>query len=737
MDDKENLSNLHAYAMDCFQEAVEGWADIRTKALEDLQFFNGEQWSPDYLRQARLKKAPALTENRLPVFISQVENALRQQEISITAGALDEMASDETAEIFTGLIRSIEMDSRAKSQYIHAAGRNGAMVPGFGFLKAELVPTYLGSTEYKIQISAVRDPFKVLCDPSWMEPDASDATYWFEFEDYTEKNFARLFPKAQFVTSSQFDAVGASSSMWLPGNCIRVARFWYKEELTKVTYLLEDGTLVEDLMQDNKEIPKYELDEENSVLIDLEDGSKQVILRNREVLGCRVKYVDLTGAEILDEGEYEGDIFPYVLVPGTISIINGNKSMNGMITYAKDSQVMLNYLNVSMAKRLASSNKAPWLLTQRQIKGEGIKKLWDAAANGEELGYLVYNDIDEKGQPIAGAPIRADQTAQIQDLVVAAQAYEDKLKSTLGIYDAGLGATPNEQSGVAIKTLAQQGQNANYHFSDNLVRALQQMGRILINLIPKVYSGPQAARIIDAEGNAKGVLLNQIFQEAGQEKAYILDEGVYGVTVNVGPAHANAKQAAIEQMLELARANPNIVPYIQDLIAGAMDFPGKEIVAARLKRVLAMTAPQVIEGSEEEMVPPQVLAQMTQLQQQLDAVTQQAQELALQNQQMKQIIDSKQMDHQGRAQVIALEAEANAQLEMLRKQHAIEQAKLTAFNNAARTDAEMEMKRMAMALEEQRNMMNLILQAVKQFGPAADEVLANVIPSATQTIQSS
>lgn len=731
------LGAIHRFALDCFKEAAEGWSEIRQSALEDLAFYNGEQWSGDAIRQARLKKAPVVTENRLPVFVAQVENSLRQQEISINAAALDEVASTETAEIFTGLIRAVEMDSRAKSQYIHAAGQNGAMVPGFGFLKVELEPAYPGAQQLKPVIKAVRDPFKVMCDPDWLEPDASDASYWFEFEDYSEKAFRRLFPKARYSTSSEFIAVGAGDPSWMPNGFIRVARFWYKEEDARVTYLLEDGTLVEDLLQETVEgMAKWKFDAASQTLTDLETGDQKVVLRNREVLGCRIRWCDLTGAEILDEGDWLGDHFPFSMVPGSITIVDGKKMIRGMVKFAKDSQVMLNFINVSLAKRLASTNKAPWLIAQRAIKGEGIKKYWDGAANGEEFGYLPYNDVDEKGNPVT-PPTRADQTAQIQDLVLAAQAYEDKLKNTLGIYDAGLGATPNEQSGVAIKTLAQQGQNANYHFSDNLVRSLQHLGRILINLLPKVYDAPTVARIINAEGEAKNVVLNDLFVEKGEEKYYNLSEGAYGITVTVGPAHANAKQAAIGQMLELARANPNIVPYIQDLIAGAMDFPGKELVATRLKKVLALTAPQLVEDGEMADIPPQVQAAIGQMQQQLQMITQQAQQLALENQQMKSMIDAKTLEFQGRAQVVALEAEAAKQLEAEKRQTQLQVASLNTQAQREENEADRQLRLMQAALDEQRQTMQLILQTIKQFGPQADEVIANVVPPATQTIQNS
>ena len=730
--DKDRLDELLQAAQSYFHEAENGWRTVRQQALEDLRFYRGVQWDADLLRVAKVKQEPTLTVNRLPQFVKQIENELRQREMSIQAHCLDQTGSDDVANIFSGIIRAIEQESHAKSHYIHAAGENGALVPGFGYIKVEIDYVSPKSFEQKIKITSVKDPMKVLADPTAMEPDFSDAEYWFEFDDYPEKAFKRIWPHAQCSSADMFP-VGAAQSKWIGEHGIRVARFWYKEEEVVVHYLLKDGSVVtsrelqgpehedsdaDDYLQGNG---KPILSEDEEEVIDPLKGAVPV-LRRREIVSSKIKWCDFTGAEILDEGEWAGDFFPFAAVTGPITINDGVRDIRGIIRYAKDSQKMLNYMASSAARRIASANKSPWIVEAASIKN--YKRMWDSA-NRENWAYLPYDVVDANGQlRNIPPPTRADQTGQIQDLLQAAAKFENDLKATIGIYDAGLGATPNEQSGVAIKTLAQQGQNANFHFSDNLVRSLQQIGRVLVNLIPKIYDTPRMVRTVDADGKQSVVAINQIVQKNGQNQELALTEGDYGVTIDVGPAFATAKQAAIEQMLEMARVNPNVLPFIQDIIAGNMDFAGKQVVQERLQKLLAKTAPEMLEGTPQSEVPPQALAV---LQQQTVMIKQLSDELtALQQEYMKtkMLLDNKIVEHNQEMELENVKFQHQMQLQ----QQGAEDDKVMEALKALREDQnnlrEKELATIKTHLTHTEKMMTLTMQAIKQFGPEAAQAIS-------------
>ena len=70
------------------------------------------------------------------------------------------------------------------------------------------------------------------------------------------------------------------------------------------------------------------------------------------------------------------------------------------------------------------------------------------------------------------------------------------IKATTGVYDASLGARSNETSGRAILARQREGDVSTFHFIDNLSRAIRHGGRVLLDLIPKVYTTERMIRVL-------------------------------------------------------------------------------------------------------------------------------------------------------------------------------------------------------------------------------------------------
>ena len=73
-------------------------------------------------------------------------------------------------------------------------------------------------------------------------------------------------------------------------------------------------------------------------------------------------------------------------------------------------------------------------------------------------------------------------------------------------------------------------------------------------------------------------------------------------------------------MLEITRAYPQIAAVAGDLIVKNMDVPGAQDLAERLKKTLP---PELQDKEGGEQLPPQVQAQMTQMNQMIEMLTQQ------------------------------------------------------------------------------------------------------------------
>jgi hypothetical protein len=210
------------------------------------------------------------------------------------------------------------------------------------------------------------------------------------------------------------------------------------------------------------------------------------------------------------------------------------------------------------------------------------------------------------------------------------------MQAIIGLHQASLGQPSNEASGVAIMNRQREGDVSTFHFIDNLARAIKHGARVIVDLIPAVYTGRRMVRVLGTEGEAQNVQLaprplspplgerpaapaagtplqgpsggNGVAAglpgpmaapsplssapgpvPTGAEGVYDPSVGRYDVVVDAGPSFTTRRAEAAEQMMELLRAFPQAAPYVGDLLAKNLDWPGAQEIADRLR---ALVAPQ-------------------------------------------------------------------------------------------------------------------------------------------------
>jgi len=295
---------------------------------------------------------------------------------------------------------------------------------------------------------------------------------------------------------------------------------------------------------------------------------------------------------------------------------------------------MYNFWASSETETIALAPRAPFIGAEGQF--EGHEEQWKTA-NKRSHAFLQYNPKTIAGE-LAPPPQRNAYEPPIQAITNARLQSSEDLKSTTGIYDAGLGNRSNETSGVAIQRRAHQSQTANFHFIDNLSRSIRHLGRILIEIIPKVYDTPRTVRIIGEDGQEEIVAINQIFEKGGKKQEHRLDHGKYDVTVSSGPSYATKRQEAVDAMLQLTQSYPQVAEIAGDLMVKNMDWPGADEISERLKK---MIPPHLLESPEGEEIPPQVQAQMAQMNQMIEQLTQKLNEASSEIKEKKLELESK------------------------------------------------------------------------------------------------
>lgn len=608
---------------DIIEEALEDFSlcedhesDNRINWEDDVSFSRDEdQWPAKIRKQREDENRPCLTINKLGAFIRQVVNDARQNKPQANVHPVDSQGDPATAQIFNGLIRNIYATSDA--DVAHDTGIEHAVSGGFGYWRINTAYTSDDTFDQDITINRIANPLSVYGDYASTAADSSDWDRAFIVDTLTKDQFERRYKGAEAV-DWKGDDYGKLGAPWIEGETVMIAEYWTREETRKKIVQLSDGDVVEESVY-----------AQNKAAFDAMGIT--VVGSPREVASKKVVQRILTGAEELDKVEWQGRYIPIVPVYGDEVMLRGKRHFRSLIRSAKDAQRRYNYHQSTVTELIALAPKTPFIGRKGAFVTDAGK--WETA-NSESHAYIEYDGPEAPSrQPYAAIP-----AGELQ----AALNASDDMKAIIGIYDAGLGARSNETSGKAINARQRESDVSTFHFIDNLSRAIRHEGRILIDLIPKVYSTDRIVRVLGQDGAPQQAVVTgdgpAVQQQPGPNgemlNIYNLGAGKYDLTVKTGPSFTTQREAAVEAFSDIIRAFPPSAPVLADLIVKNMDIPnGEEAV----KRLEALTQPK-----QPQQDPRQA--------EQVAQVMQQAQQLAQENQQLK-------MDAAQNAEANAIKAE--------------------------------------------------------------------------------
>ena len=593
-------------ALEKFEESHSSSDQNRREAHDDIVFSRlAKQWPDEIVKQRQAEGRPCLTINRLLPLIRQVVNDARQNTPSVQVSPVDSGADVDTANVIGGLIRRIQ-NGRRKADIAYDTAIEHAVSGGFGFFRVGIDFVSPDSFDMEAYIDRVPNPLMVHWDVSSTEFDSSDWDYAFVSDFLTQETFKKRYPDASPVSfeGSQADM----QSNWSDDDRIRVAEYFTREENKRTLYRLSDGRDVRkdalpDIARRFFEAGGVSLGgqvDDDEITAAFMQVNGLTIARQREAKYHKVMRRIINGVEVLEEDEWPGSTIPICPVWGDEVIIDGRRHFRSLIRDAKDPQLMFNYWRTAATELVALAPKAPFIIPKGGIP-KGSEADW-ASANTRSFPYLEYDA--SKGpmpqrQGFAGVPAGA-----LNEAMTAA----DDMKSITGIFDSSIGAESNEKSGKAILARERQSNASNFHFVDNLNRAVEACGRILVEIIPAVYSEQQTIRILGEDSREQVIHLTQ--QDGGSSvqneegtgpQLYNLSVGRYDVSVSTGANFATAREQTRDTLIEIMRQVPGSATVIGDILAENMDFPGSDKLAKRLQVLL----PPQIQAAESGQPMPQ------------------------------------------------------------------------------------------------------------------------------------
>lgn len=574
-------------------------SSIREDARDDDSFYAGMQYPKAIKAMREADNRPCLVVNKLPQFVKQITNAIRQNRPQIRVLPCDDQADVETAKVLTGLMRHIQVNSRSDLAYDNATEQT--VVGGYGYWRvlSEYVEGEVDLQE--IVIKRIQSRFSVVLDPGRQEPDGSDANWALIFDDMDKDVFEQKYPKAK---AANVGADTAYAQGWQSDDTVRIAEYFEVRVEPKKLMLLENGTKV----WEGEKIPK---------------GSK--VKASRIVQKRCVYWYKTNGFEILEDGTWPGSMIPIVVMIGDEMIVDGKLILKGVVRNAKDPQTMVNYWWTSYTELVAMAPKAPFI----GYKGQFTDPDKWANSNTQPIPFLEAEPLTDSAGAILPLPQRQSFAGVPTGIEQGLRLANEDMKETTGIYDPSLGNKSNATSGRGINAQKEQGETANYHFVDNLSRSLRHCGRIILEAIPFYYDTPRILRIIGEDGGVEKMQPVNGAQdgEATDVTAPVFDftVGRYDAVVDTGPSFLTRRQEASVGMSEFIRVFPQAAPIIGDLYAKGQDWPLANEIGERLKTMLP---PGVLKEDGQPEIPPEVQAQLAQSQQMIQEMQAQLAEMA-------------------------------------------------------------------------------------------------------------
>lgn len=622
-----------------FAASAAGENEARDEFQEDLRMYEGEGIWDDQLRNSRINDPkgarPCLTVSDLPPRVRQVTNDVRQNKPAIKIRPVSSNANVETAEIFSGVFRHIEQRSMADIAYETANFYQ--VVGGTGYFRMVVEDSLDEPGESELYIRPIPNPLTVFMDPASLCPVGSTARFCFIVEDMLREEFKAVYgDREEIVGWDEGESEGLNELWgqgWMTQDTVRIAEWMRIEEQATNKIITNNGEMLESEYWDMENRP-----ESLGTRVD-----RRIVCMWRKIIGNR----------ILKEVELPITYIPVIRVPGEMFIKSGKVVYKGLVRDSRDAVRMVSYTFSSYIESITVQTKTPYVGAAGQF--EGFEDDW-VNSNVENAPYLQYNPVSIDGTTALPAPRREPPPMAsqgiIQGLVLAKQA----LKDVTGLGDASLGQKGNETSGRAILARQKEGDVSTFHYQDNLSKAIRHLGTIGLQWIPHVYGPKKVVRVLGENGEAQQVFLNTEQQVPMQEVNYVdpqgemkvrriynLNVGRYDVVTTVGPSFSTKREEAATALSEIFKSAPALIQILGDLYMKNLDVPFSTEAAERLKAMLPPEVAQVAnKGQDDLKVPPQVVAQIQQMMQQLQEGAQLVQALQAEKEQLEKALEDKQ-----------------------------------------------------------------------------------------------
>jgi hypothetical protein len=622
------------------------------RGKDDMNFLLRDQWSAvERSEFSRLFK-PAMTFNKLYDTTKKVVGEQRKNKPDLMVRSLTGKATQKQIDLRADLVRTISYQSQ--NDLVYQTAFKQALMMGYGAF--EIVLDYENPKSFNqiIRYELIPDVTRTSFDPTAMKPHKGDGNFCARQYVYTKEEFYATYP-AVLNPVSYSDPRSLLDFQWETRDTIVVCKYTRKEWYPVKLYLLSDGQSVTEFewedMQDDIKL-QNELADASEIVGDIIRKSIPTIVGERMSKDYKIRQYVLTQNQIIEYNDWPSKYLPLIFVDGDSNFINGQQYTRSFIHEAKDAQKFVNYVGSEIAAEIKNRRREQWMGTPDNILGN--EQMW---RNPElQSGILIAKPDPKTGQMPTKMPPWELSATLLQQFQRGGQ----DIREILG-FSENEALQGHDMSGKARRERKLEGSMSAYVWFDNLNQAIEQGGRVVLDLLPVIAGENERHMVVSkADGRTDSITLNKRSGEDANGEPIlenVLDKGNYDIEIDTGPSFAVQKDMALEFFQETLQANPQVFPLIADLWAKNLDVQFMPQIAERFKSIVP---PEILAKEEGKPPPPKQpnpQEQAMQMQMQM-----QQQEMQIKEQKMK--IEEQQL------------MERAEELKIRKEKHLLEQAEM-------------------------------------------------------------
>lgn len=567
-----------------------------TRGKDDMNFVVRDQWSAVERSEFSRTFKPAMQFNKLYDPIKKVVGEQRKNKPDLMVRSLTGKANQKQIDLRADLVRTISYQSQ--NDLVYQTAFRQSLMMGFGAFEISLEYENPRSFNQVVRYNIIPDVTRTSFDPSALLPHKGDGNFCARQYIFTKEEFYATYPA---VTNpiSYADPRSLLDFQWETRDTIVVCKYTHKEWFPLKVLLLTNGeTVTEDEWKGmQKEIEmKKRLAESSQVVGGLILKTIPEVHGERMSKDYKIRQYVQTQNQIIEFTDWPSKYLPLIFVDGDSNYINGQQYTRSFIHEAKDAQKFVNYIGSEVASEIKNRRREQWIGTPDNILGN--EQMW---RNPElQMGILIA-----KPDPKTGAMPQKMQPWELsQTMLVQYQRGCQDIREILG-FSENEALQGHDMSGKARRERKLEGAMSSYIWNDNLNQAIEQGGRVVLDLLPVVAGEHERHMVVSkSDGKTDSITLNKVVGEDENGELIrenTLDSGNYDIEIDTGPSFAVQKDIAIEFMQQTLQANPQAFPLIADLWAKNLDVQFMPQMAERFKTLV----PPEILAKEEGKPPPQ------------------------------------------------------------------------------------------------------------------------------------